>query len=80
MYRTAASIHALDGSVVNMTQPIVGVADLTFNNYVDMNRIDSADDKGDLQEQTESFLTITVRDEQLINELIHCSIYSVKKY
>ena len=49
MHRTAATVCALTGSVVNMTQAIVGVGDLTFNNYVEMNQIDSADDKGDLQ-------------------------------
>ena len=78
MNRTAATICALTGSVVNMTQPIVGVGDLTFNNCVEMNQINSAEGKGDLQEQIDNFLTRRDGDEQMINEMVHCKIYSVK--
>ena len=41
VHRATVSICALNGSVVNMTQPIIGVGDLTFKYYVDMNQIDS---------------------------------------
>ena len=61
-----------------MIQPIVGVGDLIFQNYVNMNHIDSADDKGILQEHIENFLTNTSRDEQMIDKIIHCKIFCVK--
>ena len=50
MHHTTASICDLTGSAVNTTQRIVGVGDLTFKNYVNMNQTDSADNKGNLEE------------------------------
>ena len=61
-----------------MTQPTVGVGDLTFNNCVDMNKIDSEDNKGDFQELIENFLTTTGGDEWMIDKMIHWEIFYIK--